>query len=66
MFGIFGSIYDLMIGYRGLTNFGYAGFIAIGAYASGLASYPLRHQPLARPPARRHRRQPCSGLATGL
>ena len=37
MFGIFGAIYDLMIGYAGLTNFGYAAFIAVGAYASGLA-----------------------------
>lgn len=39
MFGIFGAIYDLMIGYAGLTNFGYAGFIAIGAYGSALASF---------------------------
>ena len=37
MFGVFGAIYDLMIGYGGLTNFGYAAFIAVGAYASGLA-----------------------------
>ena len=39
MFGIFGAIYDLMIGYAGLINFGYAGFIAAGAYASALASF---------------------------
>jgi branched-chain amino acid transport system permease protein len=39
MFGIFGAIYDLMIGYAGLTNFGYAGFIAAGAYGSALASF---------------------------
>ena len=37
MFGTFGAIYDLMIGYGGLTNFGYAAFIAVGAYASGVA-----------------------------
>ena len=39
MFGIFGAIYDLMIGYAGLINFGYAGFIAAGAYGSALASF---------------------------
>ena len=39
MFGIFGAIYDLMIGYVGLTNFGYAGFIAVGSYGSALASF---------------------------
>ena len=39
MFGIFGAIYDMMIGYAGLTNFGYAGFIAAGAYGSALASF---------------------------
>ncbi len=39
MFGIFGAIYDLMLGYAGLANFGYAGFIAAGAYGSALASF---------------------------
>jgi branched-chain amino acid transport system permease protein len=39
MFGIWGAIYDLMIGYAGLINFGYAGFIAAGAYGSALASF---------------------------
>ena len=39
MFGLFGAIYDLMIGFAGLTNFGYAGFIAAGAYGSALASF---------------------------
>lgn len=39
MFGIFGAIYDLMLGYGGLVNFGYAGFIAVGAYGSALASF---------------------------
>jgi branched-chain amino acid transport system permease protein len=39
MFGLFGAIYDLMIGYAGLTNFGYAGFIAAGSYGSALASF---------------------------
>lgn len=39
MFGIFGAIYDLMIGYAGLINFGYAGFIAVGAYTSALGTF---------------------------
>ena len=39
MFGLLGAIYDLMIGYAGLANFGYAGFIAAGAYGSALASF---------------------------
>ncbi len=40
MFGTFGAIYDLMVGYCGLTNFGYASFIAVGSYSSALgASY---------------------------
>lgn len=37
MIGLFAAIYDLMIGYAGLINFGYAGFIAAGAYTSALA-----------------------------
>lgn len=37
MFGLFGAIFDLMIGYGGLINFGYGGFIAAGAYTSALA-----------------------------
>lgn len=37
MLGLFAAIYDLMIGYAGLINFGYAGFIAAGAYTSALA-----------------------------
>ncbi|NIQ39164.1 MAG: hypothetical protein GTN81_11300 [Proteobacteria bacterium] len=37
MFGIWGVMYDLQIGYAGLYNFGFAGFICAGAYASGLA-----------------------------
>ena len=36
MLGLFAAIYDLMIGYAGLINFGYAGFIAAGAYTSAL------------------------------
>ena len=48
LFGLFGAVYDLMIGYAGLANFGYAGFIAAGAYGSALL-VPLRHQSLARP-----------------
>jgi branched-chain amino acid transport system permease protein len=39
MFGVFGAIYDLMLGFAGLTNFGYAGFIGTGAYASALATF---------------------------
>jgi branched-chain amino acid transport system permease protein len=39
MFATLGAIYDLMLGYAGLTNFGYAGFIAAGAYASALGSF---------------------------
>lgn len=39
MFGIMGSTFDLMIGYAGLTNFGYAGFLAAGAYTSALATF---------------------------
>lgn len=38
MFGIWGVMYDLQIGYAGLYNFGFAGFICAGAYASGLAA----------------------------
>lgn len=38
MFGVFGAIYDLMVGYCGLTNFGYAGFIAVGSYSSALGA----------------------------
>ena len=39
MFGVFGAVYDLMLGFAGLTNFGYAGFIGTGAYASALATF---------------------------
>ena len=39
MFGILGAIYDFMLGYGGLTNFGFAGFLAAGAYGSALASF---------------------------
>jgi branched-chain amino acid transport system permease protein len=39
MFGILGAIYDLMLGYAGLVNFGYAGFMATGAYTSALAAF---------------------------
>lgn len=38
MFGVFGAIYDLMVGYCGLTNFGYAAFIAVGSYSSALGA----------------------------
>lgn len=39
MFGVFGAIFDFMLGYAGLINFGYGGFIAAGAYASALAGF---------------------------
>lgn len=39
MLGVMAAIYDLMIGYAGLINFGYAGFIAVGAYASALGQF---------------------------
>jgi branched-chain amino acid transport system permease protein len=47
MFGLLGAIYDLMLGYAGLTNFGYAGFIAAGAYGSALASFHYGISPWA-------------------
>lgn len=47
MFGIFGAIYDLMIGYAGLINFGYGGFIAVGAYTSALAAFHYGINPWA-------------------
>src|SRR3546814_1618836 len=39
MLGVMAAIYDLMIGYTGLVNFGYAGFIAVGAYTSALGEF---------------------------
>jgi branched-chain amino acid transport system permease protein len=39
MLGVMAAIYDLMIGYAGLVNFGYAGFIAVGAYTSALGEF---------------------------
>lgn len=39
MFGLLGAIYDLMLGYAGLINFGFAGFLAAGAYSSALAAF---------------------------
>ncbi|WP_022729703.1 branched-chain amino acid ABC transporter permease [Fodinicurvata sediminis] len=39
MMGLMAAIFDLMIGYAGLINFGYAGFLAIGAYTSALGSF---------------------------
>ncbi|MBW2122627.1 MAG: branched-chain amino acid ABC transporter permease, partial [Deltaproteobacteria bacterium] len=38
MFGIWGVTYDLQLGYAGLYNFGFAGFICAGAYGSALAA----------------------------
>lgn len=45
MFGTYGAIYDLMIGFCGLTNFGYAGFIAVGSYAAALSTVLVRINP---------------------
>src|SRR3546814_5338137 len=39
MLGVMAASYDLMIGYAGLVNFGYAGFIAVGAYTSALGEF---------------------------
>lgn len=39
MLGVMAAIFDLMIGYAGLVNFGYAGFIAVGAYTSALGNF---------------------------
>jgi branched-chain amino acid transport system permease protein len=39
MFGIWGVMYDLQIGFGGLINFGFAGFICAGAYGSALAAH---------------------------
>jgi branched-chain amino acid transport system permease protein len=38
LFGLFGAVYDFMIGVAGLANFGFAGFIAVGAYTSALCA----------------------------
>src|SRR3546814_21106673 len=45
MLGVMAAIYDLMIGYAGLVNFGYAGFIAVGAYTSALGEFPYGISP---------------------
>ena len=39
MLGVMAAVFDLMIGYAGLINFGYAGFIAVGAYTSALGEF---------------------------
>lgn len=39
MLGVMAAVYDLMIGYAGLINFGYAGFIGVGAYTSALGEF---------------------------
>ncbi len=45
MFGGWGVMYDLQIGYGGLINFGFAGFICAGAYASALAAHHYEINP---------------------
>jgi branched-chain amino acid transport system permease protein len=47
MLGTIAAIYDLMIGYAGLINFGYAGFLAVGAYASALGTFHYGISPWA-------------------
>jgi branched-chain amino acid transport system permease protein len=47
MLGLMAAIYDLMIGYAGLINFGYAGFLAVGAYTSALGSFHYGVSPWA-------------------
>lgn len=46
MLGCLAAIYDFMIGYAGLINFGYAGFIAAGAYTSALAAFHFGINPV--------------------
>ena len=36
MFGAMGASFDLSAGYMGITNFGYAAFVGLGAYTSAL------------------------------
>jgi branched-chain amino acid transport system permease protein len=45
LFGLMGAVFDFMIGYAGLSNFGFAGFLAIGAYTSALGSLHLGISP---------------------
>jgi len=45
MFGTWGVMYDLQIGYVGLINFGFAGFICAGAYGSALAAWHYEINP---------------------
>lgn len=45
MFGAWGVMYDLQIGYGGLINFGFAGFICAGAYGSALAAHHYEINP---------------------
>jgi len=47
MLGTIAAIYDLMIGYAGLINFGYAGFLAVGAYGSALGTFHYGISPWA-------------------
>lgn len=47
MLGVMAAIFDLMIGYAGLINFGYAGFLAVGAYTSALGTFHFQVSPWA-------------------
>ncbi|HLS68354.1 MAG TPA: branched-chain amino acid ABC transporter permease [Kiloniellales bacterium] len=47
MLGVMAAIFDLMIGYAGLINFGYAGFLAVGAYTSALGTFHFGVNPWA-------------------
>lgn len=47
MLGVLAAIFDLMIGYAGLINFGYAGFTAVGAYTAALGTFHYGVSPWA-------------------
>lgn len=47
MLGVLAAIFDLMIGYAGLINFGYAGFTAVGAYTAALGTFHYGISPWA-------------------
>ncbi len=47
LFFILGAIFDFMLGYLGIINFGMAGFLAAGAYASGLLYHHFGISPWA-------------------
>lgn len=36
---VMGALFDFMLGYLNVVNFGMAGFLCAGAYAAGLSAY---------------------------